>query len=139
MERSDRFELRNLIPYNCDFSSHQDWRVSNSAKLIAHRHGDAIKSDIQTRPRQIQTAERHQRSNQISYKQAWRAKKDLQTNTFMDSTKPFQLIFSFLEPIANTELDTDVNDQGSYATLNTNAAISTLGMMMDPSSGAMSH
>ena len=87
MNRTDRFELRNLFPHTCDFSSHQDWNASNSAKRAAHRHGDTIKSDLQMRPRQIQTAERLQHSNQISYKQAWRAKKEIQTSVFMDNSK----------------------------------------------------
>ena len=124
MNRTDRFELQNLIPHTCHFSSHQDWNASNSAKRVAHRHGDTIKSNLQTRPRQIQTADRLQHSNQISYKQAWRAKKEIQTSVFMDNSKSFQLIISFLEAITNTELETDVDDQGKYATSKANATIS---------------
>ena len=42
----------------------------------------------------------------------------------MDNSKLFQLIFSFLEAITNTELSADVGDQGNYATSKANAAIS---------------
>ncbi|KAL6153243.1 hypothetical protein ACJQWK_04217 [Exserohilum turcicum] len=89
MNRSDQFELRKLVPHTCDLSSHQDWKASRSTKLIAHRQGDMVKSDFRTRPRQIQTAERLQHSNQISYLQAWRAKKEIQKSAFMDKTKSF--------------------------------------------------
>ncbi|PSN59071.1 hypothetical protein BS50DRAFT_580244, partial [Corynespora cassiicola Philippines] len=49
MTRSDQFELREFIAHTCDLSSHQNWKASNSAKLIAHQHGDIVKSDFQTR------------------------------------------------------------------------------------------
>ena len=42
----------------------------------------------------------------------------------MDNSKSFQLIFSFLEAITNTELGADVDSQGNYATSKANAAIS---------------
>jgi hypothetical protein len=126
MNRSGQYELRKLIPHTCDLSSHQDWKASRSAKLIAHRQGDMVKSDFQTRPRQIQTAERLQHSNQISYLQAWRAKKEIQKNAFMDKTKSFQLILSFLEMVTDDRLDTDtdLDNDGNYATSRANAAIS---------------
>ena len=104
MNRSDQFELRKLIPHSCELSTHQDWRASNSVKLIARRHEYMLKSDFQTRPRQIQNAERLQNSNQISYKQAWRAKKEVRKTSFMDSAKTFQLIYPFLELITEAGL-----------------------------------
>lgn len=126
MNRSDQFELRKLDPHTCDLSSHQDWKASNSAKLIAHRQEDMVKSDFQTRPRQIQNAERLQHSNQISYKQAWRAKKEIEKNTFLDAKMSFQLVLPFLETITDNELDEDaeLDDEGNYATSRANAAIS---------------
>ena len=42
----------------------------------------------------------------------------------MNNSKSFQLIFSFLEAITNTEVGADVDDQGNYATSKANAAIS---------------
>jgi hypothetical protein len=85
-----------------------------------------VKSDFQTKPRQILNAERLQHSNQISYKQAWRAKKKIQKSTFMDTAKSFQLILPFLEAITDSGLDsnTELDDEGNYATSRANAAIS---------------
>ncbi|KAK7177624.1 hypothetical protein PSPO01_16325 [Paraphaeosphaeria sporulosa] len=126
MNRSDQFELRKLIPHTCDLSSHQDWKASRSAKLIADRQGDMVKSDFRIRPRQILTAERLQHSNQISYLQAWPAKTEIQKNTFVDKTKSFQLLLSFLEAITDGRIDTDtdLDSDGNYATSRANAAIS---------------
>ena len=126
MNRSDQFELRKLIPHTCDLSSHQDWKASRSAKLIAHRHGDMVKSDFRTKPRQIQTAERLQHSNQISYLQAWRTKREIQKSAFMDKTKSFQHILPFLKAITDGGLDTDtdLDNDGNFAT-RAHAAIST--------------
>lgn len=126
MKRCDHFELRRLDPHTCDLSSHQSWKACNSAKLIANRHEDMIKSDFQTRPRQIQNAERLQYCNQISYKQAWRAKQEIKKSTFLDAKKSFQLVLPFLETITDNGLheETDLDDEGNYATSRANAAIS---------------
>ena len=126
MHRADHFELRKLIPHTCDLSSHLDWKASNSAKLIACRHEDIIKSDFRMKPRQIQNAERLQHFNKILYKQAWRAKKEIQKNAFMDTTKSFQFIYPFLEAITDGGLDPEqeYDDEGNYATSRANAAIS---------------
>lgn len=137
MNRSDQFELRKLVPHTCDLSSHQDWKASRSAKLIAHRQGDMVKSDFRTRPRQIQTAERLQHSNQISYLQAWRAKKEIQKNAFMDKTKSFQLILPFLQTITDDGLDTDMDLMTKETMLLRGRTLPSREMTMDPSNGAM--
>ena len=85
-----------------------------------------IQSDFQTRPRQIQNAERLRYPNQISYKQAWRAKQEVKKSTFLDAKKSFQLVLPFLETITENGLneETDLDDEGNYATSRANAAIS---------------
>lgn len=51
------------------------------------RHTDMVKSEFREKPCQIESVERLQKSNQIPYKQAWRAKKEVQKGTFIDANK----------------------------------------------------
>jgi len=112
-ERSGKYELRKLVPHSCNFSTHADWKGSNSAELIAERHDDMIKSDSSLKPKQIQHAERLQNSNQVPYLQAWRAKKRIERSTSMNREQAYQLIQPFLESITDAGLDSEIESQGS--------------------------
>jgi hypothetical protein len=126
MSQTTDIQLRKLVPHTCDFTSHEKWRRSNNAKLIASRHNDMIRSDFQIKPNQIQNIERLQFSNQIPYSQAWRAKREVQKAAFMDKYDYYQLICPFLESITDKGLDPDLDEDadGNYATSRADAAIS---------------
>jgi hypothetical protein len=124
--RTGEIELRKLIHHTCDITNHEKWKRTNSSKLIADRHSDLIKSDLKTKPRQIQNIERLNFSNQVPYLQAWRARKEVRNSAFLDKTASYQLIYPFLESITDRGLDSDTEEDagGNYAMSRANAAIS---------------
>lgn len=124
-ERSEEVELRKLVPHSCNAIDHQGWKRANSLKFIASRHSDLVKSEPRTKPRQIQTIERLNHSNQLTYHQAWRAKKEIHTSAYLEKKHSYQLIYPFLEAITDAGLNSEDEDaDGNWATSRADAAIS---------------
>jgi hypothetical protein len=123
--RTGEIELRKLIQHTCDVTDHSQWKRRNSSKRIASRHNDIIKADLKIKPHQIQNIERLNLSNQLSYLQAWRARKEVRKTVFKDREESYQLIYPFLESITDRGLDDDngYSSDGDWAASRANAAI----------------
>jgi hypothetical protein len=114
IKTSDKIELRKLKPHTCDPSLHFGWKLANSAKLVAHRHNDVIRSDFRIKSAQIQNIERVHHSNQIPYKQAWRARKQVRDDALSNNTSSFQRIYPLLQAISVLNSPSVVVEEGLY-------------------------
>lgn len=115
-------QIRKLIHHTCDFTQHKEWKRSNSAKLLAKRHEDMIRSDLTIKPSQIQNVERIHFSRQTPYLQAWRARKQVRNSAHMSRRESYQLISPFLQSISPQDTDEDTN--GLFAMSKANVEIS---------------
>jgi hypothetical protein len=120
--KSNQIELRKLVPHSCPPDTHEHWKLSRASKLIAARHEDTIKSDFQMKPNQIQVVERLLNSNKVPYMQAWRARKRVHQDAFLDRASSFQLLYPLLQAI--TDEDRDIEEDDSVAISRANVTIS---------------
>ena len=82
--------------HTCLDSTHYGWKPAHSMACVAPAHHNAVNSYRKVRLRQIQSNERLQPGNQISYKQAWRVKHKIEENIDGTEEEQYHRLLSFL-------------------------------------------
>ena len=125
-ERDEEAVIRRITQHTCNFTDHGKWKRANSAKLVAKRHSDLIRSDYKTKPSQIQNFDRLHFSKDTPYQQAYRGLKEVLNITYLDRKNSYQLIRPFLESITDLGLDSEAEEEDNsyYAMIRVNTTIS---------------
>ena len=93
-----RFTLKKMdwiltiyIEHTCSPETHSGWKPSQSVQYLTPNHTASFNLDHTIRPSQILNTEL-QNGNQISYKQSWRALKEIEKQIFGDEAESFKKI-----------------------------------------------
>ena len=99
--------------HTCPHTTHQNFRQAHSVAHLAATHRSAVADNRDIAPKQIQSNERLQKGNIVTYKQAWRAREEIRRELQGEKTDTFQKIPALLDAIA-------VGDEETVTSLDTN-------------------
>ena len=100
----DDWEIRTSRPHTCPSQAHRGFtRGKQAVKNVLPRHLEAIAAEPSTKPKSIQTRERLQQGNQLSYMQSWRTKQKALETSQGSTARQSELIEPFLTFITEVE------------------------------------
>ena len=100
----DDWEIRTSRPHTCPSQAHRGFtRGKQAVKNVLPRFLEAIAAEPSTKPKSIQTRERLQQGNQISYMQSWRVKQKALDTSQGSTASQSELIEPFLTYITKTQ------------------------------------
>ena len=102
----DECKLTILVEHTCPISTHQGFRSAHSVSHLVENHLAAVADNRTIGPKQIQSSERLQHGNSITYKQAWRTKEFLRLQIDGEDSQAFRKIPALLSAMAGDEEDT---------------------------------
>lgn len=100
----DNWEIRISRPHTCPSQAHRGFtRGKQAVKNVLPRHLEIIAAEPSTKPKSIQTRERLQQGNQLSYMQSWRIKQKALKTSQGNTASQSELILPFLTYITETQ------------------------------------
>ncbi len=111
----DDWEIRVSRPHTCPSQAHQNFtRGKQAVNNVLPRHLEAIAAKPLIKPKSIQTRERLQHGNQLSYMQSWRIKQKALKTSQGSTESQSELIQPFLTFI------TEAENSGAFARFGVN-------------------
>ncbi|KAI9773598.1 MAG: hypothetical protein M1840_006872 [Geoglossum simile] len=99
---------------------HQEWKPAHSVSYFTNNHRAAVADNQEVKPKQLQSSERLQFGNTISYQQAYRTQETLRAEIEGDKTatfKKFPALFNAIEALDTINgicLNIDDNNKFQY-------------------------
>lgn len=96
----DGARITKMEDHNCPYHTHQNFRLAHSVGHLSSLHRAAVVDNRTITSRQIQSNERLQHVNMISYKQAWRTREKLRQDLDGDEEMAFKRLPALLDRMA---------------------------------------